>query len=632
MTDVYVNGKRLRLDPAKAFGKGGEADVFDVGGMALKLYKGPDHPDLAIDPSGQQAARERIEVHQTKLRAFPTGLPSRVVSPVDLATDRAGRIVGYTMPMVSGAEVLLSYGQPDRNGLAANDMLAVLRDLHASVNALHGSGVVIGDFNDLNVLVRDTEAHLIDADSFQFGQFACRTFTSIFVDPLVCDQKETSPMLIGAHSPDTDWYAYTIMVMRSFLAVGPYGGVYIPPTPAQAMQQAIRPLRRVTVWHPRVRYPKPAVPCDRLPDEMLHHFHEVFEKDVRGQFPGALLERMRWTTCACGAEHARATCPACQKQAPAAVVTSTEIRGKVTATTMLRTTGAILRVAIRRGKLDVLLADGTRLRSAIISGGVASPSVDMGLLHPGIANPSMRYRIGGRGSVFIGKGSSVAELGPGGAVDQKLTADVAGSMPMFDTNSEHVFWVRGGVLQFDGDMGPERIGDVLEGQTVFWSGEQFGFGFYRAGSMARAFVFTARSSSLNDSVKMPQIIGKLIDAECVFSDDRAWLLTTTQEGASVVNRCCVMRADGAVEATAEAIDGDGSWLGRIRGGFAASNVLFVSTDDGLVQVRTSAGTVVVAKTFPDTEPFVNSSAQLFGMADGMYVVTSKSIARLVIAP
>ena len=37
MTEVFVDGKRLRVDPRRAIGKGGEADVYDVGGRALKL-------------------------------------------------------------------------------------------------------------------------------------------------------------------------------------------------------------------------------------------------------------------------------------------------------------------------------------------------------------------------------------------------------------------------------------------------------------------------------------------------------------------------------------------------------------------------------------------------------------------
>ena len=67
--EVYVRGKRVRLDPASSIGQGGEADVYDIGsGLALKLFKPPDHPDFAADPLAQQAAADRLQEHQQKLR------------------------------------------------------------------------------------------------------------------------------------------------------------------------------------------------------------------------------------------------------------------------------------------------------------------------------------------------------------------------------------------------------------------------------------------------------------------------------------------------------------------------------------------------------------------------------------
>ena len=102
--DVYVCGKRVKVDPSASIGKGGEADVFNVGrGLALKLFKGPDHPDLTGDPDAAEGARARLDMHQAKLPLFPRSLPDRVVSPIELATDKSGaRICGYTMPLVSG--------------------------------------------------------------------------------------------------------------------------------------------------------------------------------------------------------------------------------------------------------------------------------------------------------------------------------------------------------------------------------------------------------------------------------------------------------------------------------------------------------------------------------------------------
>ena len=172
--DAYLRGKRVKLDPTRSLGKGGEADVFDLGGgRALKLFKTPDHPDYQGLPNEQKAAAQRIALHQGKLRAFPVGLPRQVIAPEELATDRSGRVVvGYAMPIVAPAQPLLRYGDPGfrRAGVPSRDVVKLFREIHAAVSAIHAAGVVIGDFNDLNVLVTTgVQPRFIDADSFQFG-------------------------------------------------------------------------------------------------------------------------------------------------------------------------------------------------------------------------------------------------------------------------------------------------------------------------------------------------------------------------------------------------------------------------------------------------------------------------------
>ncbi|MEB3232522.1 MAG: hypothetical protein VKJ64_16045, partial [Leptolyngbyaceae bacterium] len=344
--DIYVNRKKVRISARSAIGKGGEADVFKIGkDQALKVFKPPDHPDFAGMPDAQQAAADRLDLHQQKLRQFPPNLPDRVVSPLELATDATGqRILGYTMPLLQDTEVLLRYGDRSfRQSITAQTVVQIFQDLHRTLTQLHQFHVVIGDFNDLNVLIKGTQAYIIDADSFQFGEFPCSMFTARVVDPLLCvglpvrstHRQGTSPILQQKHSPDSDWYAFTVMLMQCLLFVDPYGGIYKPKDKAKAVPHAARPLHRITVFHPEVRYPKPALPPERLSDDLLHHFHQVFEQDWRGEFPRSLLDQLRWQTCpSCGIEHARSHCPECAVQVAIAPppITTEIIHGQVTAT------------------------------------------------------------------------------------------------------------------------------------------------------------------------------------------------------------------------------------------------------------------------------------------------------------
>jgi hypothetical protein len=621
--NVYVAGKKMRIDPARSIGTGGEADVYDIGGgRALKIFKPPDHPDLAGDAGAQQAARDRLDEHQRKLLAFPPSLPDRVVVPLELATEGAhGRIVGYTMRRLENAEVLLRYGdRAYRQAIGNADVFAIFRSLHRTVEALHLDGVVIGDFNDLNVLVHGTEAHLIDADSMQFGAFVCRVFTERFVDPLLCDPKLTHLALVRPHTPQSDWYAFTAMLMRSLLYVEPYGGVYRPAAAtAPKVLAGARPLHRITVFHPDVKYPKPAERWDVLPDDLLQHFHAVFVKDDRALFPLAVLDDARWTRCvSCGREHGRALCPYCTGAPPAAVREVTRVRGEVTSRRVFATTGTILEAAFQEERLVWLHQDGDALRRE------DGTTVFSGRLRPG-----MRFRFLPRRTA-VGAGSRVVVV-KDGAAGPPLVVEAPNGDAAFDTNERHLYWTAQGGLMRDGPLGPERIGDVLAGQTAIWVGPTFGLGFYRAGGLQVGFVFDAERSGVHDGVALPRLTGRLIEARCVFGRDRCWFMTACEEGGRTVNRCALVMRDGTVAASLVAAAGDGSWLDRIRSGCAAGDALLVPTDEGIVRIEASGGSLAKTREFPDTGAFVDSESRLVAGSDGLYVVDAHEIRRLTLA-
>jgi H/ACA ribonucleoprotein complex subunit 3 len=164
-----------------------------------------------------------------------------------------------------------------------------------------------------------------------------------------------------------------------------------------------------------------------------------------------------------------------------------------------------------------------------------------------------------------------------------------------------------------------------------WVGPTFGFGFYRASAINVAFTFSATRAGINDMVKIPKISGQLIDATCVFTDKLCWFFSSSQESGRTINRCSMIRADGTVEAFAEAEASDNSWLTSIRGCAAIGKVLLVPTDKGVLQIKVDQGKLMIAKKYPDTEPFVSSETRLFAAADGLYAVGVQEITKLKIA-
>ena len=619
MTTVIVGGKQVKLSPRMVIGKGGEADVYDLGnGTVLKMFKRRDDPDYTGNPHAQQGAVLRIQEHQKKLPAFPKGLPSAVVAPLELAHNKAGEVVGYTMKYLEGQEVLLRFGDRqyrEQGGIDGNQVIGIFRDLHGLVRSVHDAQVVIGDFNDLNVLVDDQgKVCLVDADSMQFATYPCRTFTARFVDPLNCGPDDL--ILQRPHSAESDWYAFNTMLIQSLLYVGPYGGVH-KPKGGKRLQHDKRVLARVTVFDGDVIYPKPAIPFGALPDELLEHFQRVYARDERGVFPEHILAAMRWTTCTnCGAIHARATCPGCA--APGIVKEVTVRRGNVTASRVFRTKGQIMHTVFQHGTLRYLYhEDGAFRREG-----------DVVVTH-GNLDPEFRFRIQGD-STLIGKHQRLIVLSPDGAPEQLSTGTV-GKLSVFDANERHRFWLQGDQLVRDDTLGNTFIGNILSGRTLIWTGDRFGFGFYQAGGIVRGFTFNADGQSLNDRVALPGLPGQLIDASCVFSDSLAWFMVSLQDSGRIVNRCFVIDARGELLAEASATQDEDLWLGDgIRGHFAAGRSLFAATDEGIVKIDVDNGNLVVSQTFPDTEPFVDSGSNLLPGNGGIYVVTAKEITLLKI--
>ena len=617
MTRLYVRNKRLKINPSLILGSGGEAEVYDIGqDRALKLFKQPDHPDIKGIAAEEQAARLRLAEKESKLACFPAHLPQTVISPEDLVFDEHGRLAGYTMKLLRHASLLLRYGDKSfREGrIGMKECVEMLLQLHSTVSGVHRQQVVIGDFNDLNVMVEKSEAFLIDADSFQFGPYRCSVFTERFVDPLLCDPALNYLLLTKDYSEQSDWYAYAVMVFRSLLYVEPYGGVYKPQHGVQAA--SLRPLKRITVFHPDVRYPKPAKPLKTLSDDLLQFFEDTFVRDRREPFPVSLLNPEEWSVCAkCGLEHARRFCPLCSHLSPTAWQRALVIHKEVSCRTITRTPGVILHAALNGSKLEWLTYEE----------GVFKRETGEAIARGGLL-PGMRAQAAGSMTV-LGAGGKLAVFR--GGTNEVIAVDTGDDGALFDTSQNNLFYVAQGILYKSGALGRETIGSIISGQARFWSGPDFGFGYYRAQGICRGFVFSSRGSGLNDSVQLAWLRGQVLNARCVFGEKKCWFFATLAVHGKMEFHVQVIGSKGELEAHAVYQKGslhqESSWLGALGGMCAIKNVLLAATDEGLIRLETEQDRIVKTRDFPDTEPFLNSGVELLCSEEGVYVVGPKEI-------
>ena len=598
-------------------GKGGEAEIYEAGpGLVAKIYKGPDHPDFTT-PQEKASAADKIAEQEQKLKNFPAGIPSGVIAPVQLLfSPKVKKFLGFTMAKVDGAELLIRYGKRQfREGVVSNqDATQILLSLYDQTLGLHNRQVVIADSNDLNVMVKGLSTFIIDADSFQYGKWVSPMYTERFLDPLQTDGR--SMIMVKPHTPETDWYAYLIMLMQTLLYVGPYGGIHRPTVASKKLSQSERPLKRVTVFSPEVVYPAPATPLKVLPDTLLQFLEDVFVRDIR-KLPSRDLLRLSWKKCACGQEHARNICPICAYHTPGIVTTT--VRGKVTAQNIIRTSGPILFATTDFGRLQYLYHNGSSLVREPILGLFEERVVAAHTL-----SPNEKFRIL-RGDTLVAKGNTLKVLGK-----EVLPVDTFDNTPVYDVSSAGLFTISNGIIYQYGGMEPRRIGNVIPKRTMSWVGPRFGFGFYQVATSNDSFVFDVKGGPLKNFLNVPLPKGQLVDSTCFFVGDDAWFIFSTMENSKLMNRCILLNSKGEVLATAEGEDGDGSWLGTLRAKTAIPGSLLAVADDGLVRVQRDADKLVVAAEFPDTEPFVDNHARLLASSAGIYVVSRKQITLLSI--
>jgi H/ACA ribonucleoprotein complex subunit 3 len=628
---VQIEGTPVSLSSQQIIGTGGEADVYDIGGgEVLKLFKQPDHPDYDNQPNQQTAARKRLDEHQKKLPQFPQSVPDELVAPQRLAQDQDGRIVGYTMRHIQDADLLVKYADKTfRAGTDEADVTALFRQLHQVVAKLHDADIVIGDFNDLNVMVKNTTPFLIDADSYQFNGFLCRVFTQQFADPRKLQPAGRSRQqwntdgeltLQKPHDRLSDWYAFTVLLMQSLLFVGPYGGVYRPPGNGKQLTRSERILDRVTVFAEDVTHPQPARDPDILPHDLLDYFVAVFAEDERNPFPSDLLNELHWRTCSqCGLTHARSMCPQCKQAADGQ--TTQKVTGDIEAERLFQTPGRIVFADYQDKQLHWLYHKNGRFYR---EGDIPVAKADL--------SPQTVYRISGDTTLF-GTSNEVSIVSGDGS-RERISTDHFGDRPIFDATADDVLWVEQGKLLRATDLGTnytETIGSVLKNRTLFWAGQETGFGFYRAGKIQRYFVFNPQYRGVKEDVDIAPVSGQLLQAQTFFARNRIWFFQTIDVQGRRVNRCHLLRDHGVLIGRAETAVGDGSWLGTIDGKLAVGDFLLAATDDGVVRVEPSGNSLTPVKQFSGTSHVANAASHLFVGNDGITVVNRHSIWNLTIS-
>jgi hypothetical protein len=531
------------------------------------------------------------------------------------------------MPFIDNAQTLLQWSDKNARsqaGITNNTVIEVFTDLHATLTELHKHNIVIGDFNDMNILIKGKHAYLIDTDSWQFGTFRCAMYTDKYVDPLLCNtQKQGSIEMMTLqkpHTPASDWYAFSVLLWKTLLFVDPYGGMYKPKDKTKAIKQYLRPLHRITAMHPDVIYPKHAYPYKSLAKDVLAWMENLLHKDVRTPLPFYLLQQMKWTICpSCGVEYSSAMCPTCQHSSYH-VLPQVSVHGNVRLQEIYRTTGTIIYTTFQQGKLQYIVYDqGNYMRE------------DGTVFHKGVLSLSTACSIQGTTTYLMDRSYVTSHKPYTPSLTQLV--DTVGTRTVFDSNAQEKCYSEQGIIiketQTLYGTKKQNIAQGIEGKTLVWMGTTGGFAFYTTGAISQGYIIPD-GDGLALPCTLPAIVGTLIDIQCVQSQQRIWLLFHTKRGSSYYNTCIALDTKGTLIGHHETLADDGLWLSTIYGKTAAGEHLFCPSDQGIIRINCDHDQWT-EKVFTDTEPYIHSSCQLLTSAQGIYVITAKTIKLLTLS-
>ena len=601
---VVLNGKKVNLKPEDSLGVGGEGEVFAWGKYAIKIYH---KMNPALSGTLKQQWRFAHKLKLKKIANFPK-MPPEVIAPLQVVTNSKGAIIGYVMDIVENATDIIRLSQRKYrkiNNVDLNYVVDIFKNVQQITKKIHSKQVVVGDYNSLNILFRGKDVFFIDSESMQFSGYPCIVATETYLDPIFYGKDFTKQAWFNCNS---DWYSYAVMLFQSLLFIHPYGGVHKGYNNMMRRAEA-----SVSVFNTDVKYPKKALPFSILPDDLLHNFSLLFDKGERFAFPVDVLNRLKFVQCnSCGGFHTKPICPLCQAKSPVKREAD-KISGDCKCSTIFSTQGQIIQADLQKGKLRYIY-----LEKGVVKRETGSTVFTQKL--------SSDYHFGiNQSKTFIGKGKDVAIIEYESVAGRTKTGTLR-NKNIFKTNADHYFTVSGGNLAMDDSV---VIGSILKNQTWFKVGAKFGFGFYRVGGRTVYFIFKFHKMGLDDSIKIPSIQGKLLGADCIFSDDYVLFTMSEEISGKVYNSMYLINDKGETLASLKEEASSSNILKNIYGKTLGGTSVLTATDNGLLLAKLEHGTFVENKLFSSTSSFVDEDTELINCPEGIYAIVNKTILLLV---
>jgi hypothetical protein len=254
----------ITLQEKSFIAQGGQGRVYAYGEQAIKLYN-PDATPLPADKFLELLAIQ----------------DDGVIRPQELTYDKQrGRIIGYTMRLLRDTYSLCqlfpkSFRQ--QKGLDPNTMMQLVVQLKSRIDAVHATGSLLVDINDMNFLIDQqlSTVYAIDCDNFQTASFpACAASPST---------RDPQTLQGIPFSQASDWYAFAIVAFQMMIGVHPYRGKH--PAGGKLME---RMRHHRSAFAQGAKLPPVALGLDVIPTRFRSWLHNVLEEGERSAPPSKL--------------------------------------------------------------------------------------------------------------------------------------------------------------------------------------------------------------------------------------------------------------------------------------------------------------------------------------------------------
>jgi hypothetical protein len=253
------SGARVKLGPGNYVTSGGEGHVYRSQGLAVKIWDDP-----------AQALRDRMEEKIAILSGFRS---PGIAAPTGIVAGPGGAPVGYAMPWVEGEPLPRAFTGNWRaaNGFSDREAAGAASEMRQAVEAAHSWGAVLGDGNELNVILARDGATYVDVDSWALPGFP---------------GKVVLPTVYDWHSPpftrEADWFAWAVVTFQLFVGAHPYRGTH-PGFSNRDLEGRMK--ANASVFDPAVRLSPAARPFSAIPNLLEGWYRDVFQRGQRSPPP-----------------------------------------------------------------------------------------------------------------------------------------------------------------------------------------------------------------------------------------------------------------------------------------------------------------------------------------------------------